>query len=435
MFEYFFVITSHNTTINNNYNTYTMENIDVDGTPFSVLFDRAVKLKQLQTKCERIKYDSYPAFIASTIYPNDEVAAVRLLPTFNQRLEAANDMKQEGNTAFRDGRLEEALIKYESAVAIFRYLENTNDNWKKEGIKDVYIIEKDYQENNEEECQQLDKLLVNCYNNIAIVSTKQHDFSLAIEACDYAIAVDTKNDKSFFLRAKARLAQMNSGADDQVLAKSDLQSAILSNPNNKQARRQLERLNHQIKQQKMKDKRTFKGMFDQGELYRDEVNNKGDNTGEQRDDELIESKQRDIIMGRQLVQLYEERGMNHEKTKLEDSLKHEIQAMEQKEKLNSVDFHNPTDQMIKDAKAMGVDLRDSQTIELLEQMKSEHISVGKTSNIQPGGLISPPITSQTRPTMIMWLIKACLCIVGCAFAIIYLKTGLKTGLKYISELN
>ena len=107
--------------------------------------------------------------------------------------------------------------------------------------------------------------------------------------------------------------------------------------------------------------------------------------------------------------------------------------MEQKEKMNSVDFHNPTDQMKEDAKSMGVDLNDSQTIELLEQMKSEHIGVGKSSNIQRSGLVSPPITSQTQPTMIMWLIKACLClIVGCAFAIIYLKTGLKTGLMFLN---
>jgi len=409
-----------------------MENIDVDGTPFSVLFDRAVKLKQIQTKSERIKYDSYPAF-AITIYPNenDEVAAVRLLPTFTQQLEAANDMKQEGNTAFRDGRLEEALTKYESAVAVFRYLENTNDNWKKEGIKDEYIIEKEYSCNNEEECQQLNKLLVNCYNNIAIVSTKLQDYSFAISACDYAIALDEKNDKSFFLRAKARLAPTNSGADDQVLAKSDLQTALQCNPNNKQARRQLESLNHQIKQQRIKDKRTFKGMFDRGELYK-EVNNEGGRAQEKCDDnELIESKQRDIILGRQLVQLYEKRGMNEEKKRLEESLKHEIQVMEQKEKekTNCLDFHNPTEQMMKDAKYLGIDLTDSQTIELLEQMKNEHISVGKSSNISP-------ITSQTQQTMIMWLIKACLClIVGCAFAIIYLKTGLKTGLKYDSELN
>lgn len=267
-----------------------MEKIDVDGTPFSVLFDRAVKLKQIQTKNERISYDSYPSFLASTIYPNIEVAAVRLLPTFNQRLDAANDMKQEGNTAFRDGHLEEALAKYESAIAVFRYLENTNDNWKKEGIKDEYIIEKEYSCNGEEERQQLNKLLVNCYNNIAVVSTKLCDYTLATYACDYAIALDKKNDKAYYLRAQSRLAPVNSSTAEQVLAKSDLQSALQCNPNNKQARRQLERLNRQLKQQKMKDKRTFKGMFDRGELY-EELNNKGESTQEERDDKLVESKQ------------------------------------------------------------------------------------------------------------------------------------------------
>ena len=403
-----------------------MENIDVDGAPFSVLFDRAVKLKQIQTKSERTRYDSYPAFLAATIYPNIEVAAIRLLPTFTQRLDAANDMKQEGNQAFRDGRLQEALAKYESAIAVFRYLENTNDNWKKEGIKDEYIIENEYSCNGEEECQQLNKLLINCYNNIAIVSTKQHDFSLAISACDYAIDLDEKNDKSYFLRARSRLAPVNSGTADQVLAKSDLQSAIQYNPNNKQARRQLEGLNHQIKQQKVKGKRNFKGMFNRGELYTDMLNNKGESSAqEKRDAELIESKKRDIILGRQLVQLYEERGMNNEKTRLEESLKHEIEAMEQKEKTNNVDFHNPTEQMMKEAKSMGVDLNDSQTIELLEQMKNEHDSVGRAlKNIQTSGL-----ASQTRSSMLRRLIKTCFIvisglIIGCALIIMYLQTSI-----------
>jgi len=333
-------------------------------------------------------------------------------------------MKQEGNTAFRDGRLRDALTKYESAVAIFRYLENTNDDWKKEGIKDEFIIEKEHQGNNEEECQQLNKLLVNCYNNIAIVSTKLQDSSLARNACDYAIALDKKNDKAYYLRAQSRLALTNSSTAEQVLAKSDLQTVLQCNPNNKQARNQLERLNHQIKQQKMKDKRTFKGMFDRGELY-EELNNKGEGSAqEQRDDKLIESKQRDVIMGRQLVQLYEERGMKNEKTKLEDSLKHEIEAMEHKEKLNNVDFHNPTDQMMKDAKSMGVDLNDSQTIELLEQMKNEHNSVGKSKNIQTSGLVC-----QTQSSMIMRLIKTCFIvisglIIGCALIIMYLQTSI-----------
>jgi len=246
------------------------------------------------------------------------------------------------------------------------------------------------------------------------------------EVCDYAIALDKKNDKAYYLRAQSRLTPVNSGTADQILAKSDLQSALQCNPNNKQAERQLDRLNHQIKQQKIKDKRTFKGMFDRGELYsEDECNNKEDSSAQvQRDNELIEFKQRDIILGRQLVQLYEERGLNNEKTRLEDRLKHEIQAMEQHKEMNCVDFHNPTEQMMKDAKAMGVDLSDRQTIELLEQMKNEHNSVGKSKNIQTSGLVC-----QTQSSMIMRLIKTCFIvlsglIIGCALIIMYLQTSI-----------
>lgn len=129
-------------------------------------------------------------------------------------------------------------------------------------------------------------------------------------------------------------------------------------------------------------------------------------------------------MGRQLVQLYEERGMNNEKTKLEQSLKHEIHLMEQKEKMNNVDFHNPTDQMMKDAKDLGVDLNDSQTIELLEQMKSEHNGAdGKSNSIQQS------LVSQTQSSMLRRLIKTCFIvisglIIGCALIIMYLQTSI-----------
>ena len=96
-----------------------MENIDIDGIPFSIMMDRAVKLKQLQTKDERLQYDAYPSFYANTIFPHDDVLAARSLSTFNEKLQAANHMKEEGNAAFREGCLQDALNKYEMALSAY----------------------------------------------------------------------------------------------------------------------------------------------------------------------------------------------------------------------------------------------------------------------------------------------------------------------------
>lgn len=109
-----------------------MDKIDVDGTPFSVLMDRAVKLKSFDLSKHRSHYDSMPGFYQHSIFPNDDVLAARSLCEFNDRLGAAKQMKDEGNSAYREGRLHDALSKYENALAVFRFIENTNPSWKTE---------------------------------------------------------------------------------------------------------------------------------------------------------------------------------------------------------------------------------------------------------------------------------------------------------------
>ena len=95
-----------------------MDSIDIDGTPFSVLMDRAMKLKTLQSKHERVKFDAYPSFYANTVFPsnNDDVIGARQLTRFNERLAIATRIKDEGNIAFRDGRMSDARTQYETAI-------------------------------------------------------------------------------------------------------------------------------------------------------------------------------------------------------------------------------------------------------------------------------------------------------------------------------
>jgi hypothetical protein len=204
------------------------------------------------------------------------------------------------------------------------------------------------------------------------------NFPLAIEACDFALGVDEDNDKSYFLRAKSRLAPNSSCAEDESLARSDLKMALKRNPNNKEARKLLQKLDSQLKLRKRKDKEQFGGLFDRGEVYdAQELNEKKERSRKAAEQERADSRRRDLILGKQLVQLYEERGMMEtERHKLESSI-HEMRAATDNNKnahLNNLDFRNPNEKMIQDAKAMGVDLKDEKTVELLEKMREEAVS-------------------------------------------------------------
>jgi tetratricopeptide (TPR) repeat protein len=86
------------------------------------------------------------------------------------------------------------------------------------------------------ETNELDFLLVSCYNNIAITCIRMKDYSTSMQACNYALVVNDKSDKSYYLRAKSRLAPVSSGSVEHEAALVDLKRALEINPLNTEAR-------------------------------------------------------------------------------------------------------------------------------------------------------------------------------------------------------
>ena len=124
------------------------------------------------------------------------------------------------------------------------------------------------------------------------------------------------------------------------------------------------------KSQRIKDKQSFSGLFDRGEVYDAKAIAEAKLLqAKSKEVEETIAKERDVTLGRQLLQHYEEKGMETEKAKLEKSLNANIQQQKGAPDLISVDFRNPSNKMIDDAKSMGVDLTDPLTIELLEHMQ------------------------------------------------------------------
>ena len=382
-----------------------MESIDVDGTPFSVIMERAVKLKTLQSKHERVKYDAHPPFYANTIFPNDEVAAARGLGRFDEKLAAANAMKEGGNAAYRGGRYRDALSRYEAAASVFRYLETSDPGWRTRGISDRFVTEVECECESEGERRRLDAFLVSCYSNIALASCGAGDYSSAADACGLAIAIDGRNARAHYLRARARLGPRGAGAAEEDLARSDLSAALEIDPDNGAARRMLRRLDADAREQRARDRIAFGGLFDRGTICDDrreqQLRERNEAAGGERAgrDEL-DSRRRDIVLGRELARLYEERGMEEEKERIERSLKYEMEAMEKRSIVGGdVDFRNPTKKMVDDAKSMGVDLTDPRTVELLEELKGggqDWVGKSKLSGNQ-STTGSPPEGQVPRP--------------------------------------
>ena len=120
----------------------------------------------------------------------------------------------------------------------------------------------------------------------------------------------------------------------------------------------------------MRDKQSFSGLFDRGEVYDNtDLQEEKETRQKSKVKEAIESNHRVIILGKQLAQMYDERGMEIEKVRVEQSMQREIRARDEYTDLNNVNFREPTEKMVQDAKSMGVDLSDPQTAEMLEQMQ------------------------------------------------------------------
>ena len=104
----------------------------VNGTPFSVLMDHAVAIKTLKSAPQREKYDQYPTFLQKSIFNKDNAIIATQKKSFDIRMEDANNLKEDGNQAFRELRFDDALLKYEMAISSFRFLLNHNENIRTE---------------------------------------------------------------------------------------------------------------------------------------------------------------------------------------------------------------------------------------------------------------------------------------------------------------
>ena len=107
----------------------------------------------------------------------------------------------------------DANHKYEQALSVFVWAENTHPDWKNRGMRDEDLKEGAYTDfKSEAEKNHVEKLMTACYLNLALCCQKSNEHNIAIRACDEVLArYDAKNIKALYRRAISRIAPASSG--------------------------------------------------------------------------------------------------------------------------------------------------------------------------------------------------------------------------------
>ncbi|CAD8122885.1 unnamed protein product [Paramecium sonneborni] len=184
------------------------------------MFQQAVAIKSHEMHSKRKVFEKQPLFIKAGLYYLNQYVEQRKLD-IEQRLSFANELKENGNSLFQQGRFGNASHEYEKSLSIFLYIENKNANWKNEGIVDDDLTYKD--DNFDERIVDIRiKLLL----NLAICYIKEKQYKDAIAACDYVLNIQD-NAKAYYRRAKARLDNINAEENDYKQAIEDLERALV----------------------------------------------------------------------------------------------------------------------------------------------------------------------------------------------------------------
>lgn len=347
----------------------------------------AVKLKSAQMGQKRKQYETWPFFVQHTLFHSekDDFKAWRAMP-FDDKMEKAEEIKQEGNKLFKEGKFSDAVDKYEEAGSLFHYCYSTDPGWRKNnrGIDDDVIILVDDKGSDADEKAQIAKLRLQCCLNLSQSKLKLDKFDEAIIAATSALEMDPENVKALYRRAEARVRPSSSTAYDHDMAIKDLNKANQIDPSNKDVEKLLKTLREDRRKQRAKDKGTFEGMFGRGEIYDEEAMKAAEalkaatNTnhrweGVPNDNEMKELRKRiddvsdedplekRIADAELLRDLYERNDKEEEAKKLNEQIqnaKRALKEQQEKKEANRPDFSNPTPEMIAEAQQYGLDLND-----------------------------------------------------------------------------
>jgi len=149
--------------------------------------------------------------------------------------------REAGNRLFRANFIERAIKRYDEAL---RKEAQTTD------FLDVADADK------EAKLDEVKKQKISLHLNLAAAHLKLNDAKAALSHCDRAVGLDATHVKALYRRGQARLL-----LGDIEDARSDLMHAAKREPQNKDVRRELEKLKTHAAAQKSQQRQVFGGIF------------------------------------------------------------------------------------------------------------------------------------------------------------------------------
>uniref|UniRef100_A0A6S8DKS7 Uncharacterized protein n=1 Tax=Aureoumbra lagunensis TaxID=44058 RepID=A0A6S8DKS7_9STRA len=368
-------------------------NAMIDGTPFNVIMQQAVKLKTHRHKIDRVKFDRWPKFYQNAAFVRDEQRVERTLP-YSERMQKAEEYKSIADELFRKSDYLRAGIHYEYALGLFKWATPLCPNWRNKSVDDTEMKEEEFLGQGEDEQICIKTFRVRCLLNLARCYYKQNDWLTTKQACDWILALDEHCTKALLIRAKCLVAPCGHGAADRDAAIRDLEIGHKLEPENREISIELARLRHDKKLGKLADKK-YAGLFHRGEIYDPNetkkrarpslpdasLPNKGASDNDDEPEELDELKRAPIQVqlraAEGLMRQYQDEGKVDEVEELKKAIESTKQKMHNNNSAlpsRAIDFRNPSNEMIQDAKKRGIDLNDSTVIQMLEQLQAERIN-------------------------------------------------------------
>ncbi|KAL3531064.1 hypothetical protein ACH5RR_010386 [Cinchona calisaya] len=151
-----------------------------------------------------------------------------------EKIEAAGNKKEEGNTLFKAGKYARASKRYEKAAKCIEYDSSFS----------------------EEEKKQSKALKIYCNLNNAACMLKLKDYKQAEKLCTKVLEIESSNVKALYRRAQAYM-----NLSDLDLAELDIKKALEIDPNNRDVKLEYKALKEKVKEHNKKDAKFYGNMF------------------------------------------------------------------------------------------------------------------------------------------------------------------------------
>lgn len=296
----------------------------------------------------------------------------------------ASDCKQLGNLCYEKKEYADAIHQYERALSVFKWIEPLDPDWRKKGIEDETQKECAYLCKSEPEQSLVNQLALSCLSNLSICYLKSNEFKSCISACNAILALSPDNAKAYYRRAQAKLIPQSTGMVEHQEALKDLQMASSLQPNNATIKNEYLELKQTLKHQVEKDKKTFNKLFDRVDYALDTIDDidssssgtaAAANASAGAPPSLTYAEVLTSLKDLESAALSYERDGNKKAAAearkritaiqglLEQAKKEQRESQQQQQQHRgvgggAVDYNDPSEEMIEQARQQGIDLRD-----------------------------------------------------------------------------